>query len=64
MTTLKIPDMSCGHCVKAITEAITALDATATVTTDLQNHTVCVQSGVAESDITQALTQAGYPPAH
>lgn len=63
MTKLTIPDMSCGHCVKAITESIKTLDAAATVSTDLENKTVSVQSALTDADIRQALTQAGYPPA-
>ena len=63
MTRLTIPDMSCNHCSKAITEAITALDASATLTIDLVGKTVTVQSTRDETEIRRVLTQAGYPPA-
>ena len=63
MSHLIVPDMSCGHCVKTITEAITALDASATVSTDVQNKTVSIQSQLTDADIRHALTEAGYPPA-
>lgn len=63
MIRLTVPDMSCGHCVKTITDSITRLDSAATVSTDLQQKTVTVQSGLPEAQIRQTLTQAGYPPA-
>lgn len=63
MISLTIPDMSCGHCVKTITNAIAELDAGATVSSDLQSRTVSVQSQLSDADIRNALTLAGYPPA-
>ncbi|MBU2099121.1 MAG: heavy-metal-associated domain-containing protein [Gammaproteobacteria bacterium] len=63
MIKLTIPAMSCGHCVKAITETITALDAAAIVQVDLPQKTVSVQSSRAETDLREALAAADYPPA-
>lgn len=63
MIRFTIPDMSCAHCVKAITDTVKAMDATATVEVELRQKTVSVQSRLADADIREALTQAGYPPA-
>lgn len=63
MTNLTIPDMSCAHCVKTITESITTHEAGAKVDIDLQNRTVSVQSLLSDTEIRNILTQAGYPPA-
>ena len=62
MIELHIPNMSCGHCVRAITEAVKASDAQAQVSTDLAQHLVRVQTQVSAEVLTAALTQAGYPP--
>ncbi len=62
MHTYHVPDMSCGHCVRAITEALTALDAQAKVETDLASKKVTVDSCANEESVVQALTDAGYPP--
>jgi copper chaperone len=58
-----IPSMSCGHCVKSITQAITLLDANATVSADPTSKKVSVTTSAAEAAIIAALTEAGYPPA-
>ncbi|MDO9521086.1 MAG: heavy-metal-associated domain-containing protein [Pseudohongiella sp.] len=63
MTDFTVPDMSCGHCVKTITAAIMSQDANATITTDLNSRTVSVHSRLADAEIRQLMTQAGYPPA-
>jgi copper chaperone len=55
--------MSCGHCVKSITQAITLLDANATVSADPTSKKVSVTTSAAEAAIIAALTEAGYPPA-
>ena len=62
MLELHIPAMSCGHCVRAITEAVHAVDPQAEVSADLAAHTVRVQTAAAAEIITAQLTQAGYPP--
>jgi len=58
-----LPDMSCGHCVAAITEALKAADAQALVRIDREARTAEVDSGLAREALAAALTQAGYPPA-
>jgi len=55
--------MSCGHCVKSITQAINLLDANATVSADPASKKVSVTTRAAEAAVIAALTEAGYPPA-
>ncbi len=62
MIELHIPNMSCGHCVRAITEAVHASDPQAAVTTDLTLHLVRVQTLLPAEVVVAQLTQAGYPP--
>ena len=61
---LKVPDMSCGHCVAAIETAIKRVDAKAVVQTDLAQREVRVQTAASEQSVRDALAQEGYPPAH
>jgi copper chaperone len=58
-----IPDMSCGHCVRAITEAVQAADAQAQVHADLARHEVQVETTAPREVLAAQLTEAGYPPA-
>lgn len=60
---LTINDMTCNHCVGTITKTVQALDSNATVLADLQTHKVQIQSTVPETQIRQALIDAGYDPA-
>lgn len=63
MITFDIPTMSCGHCVRAITEAVHSVDAQARVETSLPEHTVQVDSQAPREQLVAALTEAGYAPA-
>lgn len=58
-----LPDMSCGHCVAAITEALKAADAQARVEIDREARTAEVDSTLPRETLAAALTEAGYPPA-
>jgi len=59
----KLPDMSCGHCVAAITEALRAADAQARIEVDRDTQTADVESALPRETLAAALTEAGYPPA-
>jgi copper chaperone len=61
MITLKVPDMSCGHCAGVITKAIKELDQAATVGFDMHNHMVQVDTAQPQEAVASALTHAGYP---
>ena len=63
MTVFSVPDMTCGHCVKAITSAIAAIDPQAVVQVDLVAHHVRVDKAVVnEAALAEALRDAGYSP--
>ncbi len=57
-----VPDMTCGHCVKTITGAVTAAAPGASVAVDLSTHRVTV-SGTDQADkVEAAIRDAGYEP--
>ncbi len=58
-----IPNLSCGHCVRAVTEAVKAADAASEVKADPATKHVEVQSTLPRAAVVQALTEAGYAPA-
>jgi copper chaperone len=63
MIQFSIPDMSCGHCVKAVTEAVQSVDAQAKVQVDLGTKQVKVESQAPREQLVHALAEAGYPTA-
>jgi copper chaperone len=63
MIQLNIPSMSCGHCVKAVTQAVQAVDPQAKVEVDLDTKKVEIDSTADRYKIVDALAQAGYEPA-
>ena len=62
MLEFNIPNMSCGHCVRAITEAVQAVDPKAVVQVDLSSHHVKVDSPASRESLVAQLTEAGYAP--
>lgn len=63
MLTLDIPNMTCGHCVRAITQAVTAVDPAAQVQADLAKRQVQVDTAASRDAVVASLTDAGYAPA-
>ena len=62
MQTFEVSGMTCGHCVRVVTEAVNATDPAAKVEVDLPAGRVTVQGGTASPDrIAQALAAEGYP---
>ena len=57
-----LPDMSCGHCVAAITEALKAADGQARIEIDREARTAKVDSALPREALSAVLTEAGYPP--
>ncbi|MWN31428.1 MULTISPECIES: heavy-metal-associated domain-containing protein [unclassified Gilliamella] len=58
---LIVDNMSCQHCVKAITKAIHEVDLKAMVTVDLAKHEVDItNSTISQAAIIEAINQAGY----
>ncbi len=61
MIKLNVPDMSCGHCVGAITKAVKALDHDAVLDFDLATRSVKLQTAVPTGSVLATLAEAGYP---
>lgn len=61
MTTLSIPDMSCGHCKAAVETAVKALDPAALLEFDMQARRVTVTTTAPDDALLQGLDAAGYP---
>ena len=57
---LEVHGMTCGHCEKAVRQAITRLDAQAQVTIDRAHNQVQVQSSLPREALVQAIQEAGY----
>ncbi len=55
-----VTGMTCGHCERAVTQAIKALDPQAQVQIDRQQNLVQVQSQQARDALAQAIAQEGY----
>jgi copper chaperone len=62
MLELKISAMSCGHCVRAVTEAVQAVDPQATVQVDLPSKTARIESSADRQALLASLAEAGYSP--
>jgi copper chaperone len=60
MITLKIPDMSCSHCVRTIGGAVKTIDPAASVDADLAAHIVRIGSDADEALLRRAIADAGY----
>ena len=63
MIELTLPTMTCGHCVKTVTQTVQGLDAGATVDIDLALHRVRIESRSAAQEIKSALAEQGYEAA-
>jgi copper chaperone len=63
MIEMTLPDMSCGHCASTVTQACKEVDPAARVEVDLGSKKVRIESAEDRRDFTEALTEAGYPPA-
>jgi copper chaperone len=63
MITFQVDDMSCGHCVAAITRAVKEADPDAQVQVDLGSHRVSIEPGAADAQaLADAIREAGYTP--
>ena len=58
----EVQDMTCGHCVRAITEAVTSVAPDATVSADTETHIVTVETSTAAETVENAIREAGYTP--
>ncbi len=63
MISFLVNDMTCGHCVGAITKALKGVDAAAKVQFDLATHRVDIEPGEADAaQLRDAIQEAGYTP--
>ncbi|KJH88047.1 MULTISPECIES: heavy-metal-associated domain-containing protein [Pseudomonas] len=60
MQTFNVQGMSCGHCVKAVTQAVQAKDPAAQVQVNLGAGTVQVQSTLPKEALIEAIREEGY----
>lgn len=63
MLEFDIAQISCGHCVRAVTEAVHEVDPQAKVEVDLPRKHVTVDTQAGREKVAAALAEAGYPPA-
>ncbi|CAN7563051.1 heavy-metal-associated domain-containing protein [Mycobacterium frederiksbergense] len=57
---LEVQGMSCGHCVSAITAAVTPLAGVTSVDVDLSGGTVTVDGTADAGAVTAAIEDSGY----
>ena len=57
--------MTCGHCVRAVTEEVSTLVGVQDVQVDLPTGTVTIISDLplTDNEVRTAITEAGYEPA-
>jgi copper chaperone len=60
MLRLTVEGMSCGHCVRSVTEAVKRVDPKAEVRVDLQAKRVEAETAADPKVIMGAITDAGY----
>lgn len=56
----QVAGMSCGHCVRAVEEAVQGVDAQAQVKVELAQGQVQVESTQPREVLAAAITEAGY----
>ncbi|UPA26462.1 heavy-metal-associated domain-containing protein [Shinella oryzae] len=61
--TFTVPDMTCGHCVKAITGAVVAAYPEAKVEIDLASKRVSVENAGDRAAVASVIEAEGYSPA-
>nr|WP_180204125.1 cation transporter [Pseudomonas sp. SbOxS1]NYU03967.1 heavy-metal-associated domain-containing protein [Pseudomonas sp. SbOxS1] len=60
MQVFNVEGMSCGHCVKAITQAVQARDPAASVRVDLAAREVGVESALSAEQVIKLISEEGY----
>jgi copper chaperone len=63
MIELTLPDMTCGHCQRTVTDTVKRVDPQAQVEIELTSHRVRIESTQPGPAFRAALDQAGYPAA-
>ena len=60
MQVFTVQGMSCGHCVKAVTQAVQAKDPAASVRVDLAAKEVGVESTLSAEQVIEIISEEGY----
>ncbi|MCF5723488.1 heavy-metal-associated domain-containing protein [Pseudomonas syringae] len=60
MQVFSVEGMTCGHCVRAVTQAVQSQDPTADVKVDLAAKQVSVQSQLSPEVIADLIREQGY----
>jgi len=61
MYELKVENMTCGHCMSRVTQAVKSVDPAAKLDIDLATRQVRIESVCELPELTDALSEAGYP---
>ncbi len=62
MQTFHVPDMTCGGCVRAITNAVKTADPAAEIAADVPTHLVRITSRQSPDTLLAAIRDAGFSP--
>ena len=57
---LIVDNMTCQHCVKAVTKAIQDVDSTAKVSVDLAKKEITIDGAISQEAAIHAVNEAGY----
>ncbi|WP_460131750.1 heavy-metal-associated domain-containing protein [Pseudomonas sp. S1_E04] len=60
MQVFNVEGMTCGHCVKAVTQAVQSQDPSASVKVDLAAKEVSVESRLSAEQVISLITEEGY----
>jgi copper chaperone len=61
MLSLKVSGMTCGGCINAVTRAVQSQDPQAQVQADLATQTVNLETSLSPEQVSQLITDAGFP---
>lgn len=62
MQIFHVPDMTCGGCVRAITNAVKDADPSAEIAADVPSHLVRIESTQPTAALIAAMREAGFSP--
>ncbi|AOE77344.1 MULTISPECIES: heavy-metal-associated domain-containing protein [Pseudomonas] len=60
MQVFSVDGMTCGHCVRAVTQAVQSQDPAASVKVDLAAKEVGVESRLSAEQVIRLITEEGY----
>lgn len=58
--TFEVTGMTCGHCERAVIQAVQDIDSTAEIQVDRNLNKVVVRSSATSAAVMQAIAQEGY----